>query len=388
MNTTIGIGVIGMGWMGMAHSRAYRAIPDRFWDGGIRPHLVVCADDLPARAAQAQEMFSFENCTTDWRAVIENPAVQVVNIASPNYLHKEMVLAAIAAGKHVFCEKPIGRYPEEAIEVAAAAESAGLFTGVGFNYRWAPLVQYTQQLVREGKLGELTHYRGRFYSMYGSNPYGQLSWRFKFEQAGYGVLGDIMTHVVDMAHMLVGPVSRLVSQRNTFIKERPLPVPGRGTHFSVGEPGDPTGPVENEDYIGTLVEFANGVQGTLETSRTVFGPKCEMAYEIYGTKGAVKWNFERMNELQVYLPDEEQGHDGFVTLFGSPDHPLHGRFNPGPGIGLGYDDLKTSEAFHFLKSIVDGRQIEPGFGAAYRAARTNQAMIRSWESGAWEQVAA
>jgi predicted dehydrogenase len=202
------------------------------------------------------------------------------------------------------------------------------------------------------------------------------------------VLGDIMTHVVDMAHFLAGPVDRLVSQRNTFIKDRPLPVPGRGTHFSVGEPGDPTGPVENEDYIGTLVEFANGAQGTLETSRTVFGPKCEMAFEVYGTKGAVKWNFERMNELQVYLPDAEIGHDGFTTIFGGPDHPLHGRFNPGPGIGLGYDDLKTSEAYHFLKSIVDGQQIEPGFAAAYAAARTNQAMIRSWESGAWEAVAA
>jgi predicted dehydrogenase len=388
MTTTLGIGVIGMGWMGMAHSRGYRAIPDRYWDGGIRPRLVICADDQPARARQAQEMFGFEEATTDWRAVINHPAVQVVNIASPNFLHQEMVMAAIAAGKHVFCEKPIGRYPEEAIEVADAARKAGVMTGVGFNYRWAPLVQYTRQLIEAGKLGELTHYRGRFYSMYGSNPYGQLTWRFKFEQAGYGVLGDIMTHVVDMAHFLAGPVDRLVSQRNTFIKDRPLPVPGRGTHFSVGEPGDPTGPVENEDYIGTLIEFANGAQGTLETSRTVFGPKCEMAFEVYGTKGAVKWNFERMNELQVYLPDAEIGHDGFVTIFGGPDHPLHGRFNPGPGIGLGYDDLKTSEAFHFLKSIVDGQQIEPGFAAAYAAARTNQAMIRSWESGAWETVAA
>jgi len=387
MTATLNIGVIGMGWMGMAHSRGYRAIPDRFWDGGIRPHLVICADDLPARAQQAQGMFGFAKSTSDWREVIDHPDVQVVNIASPNFLHKEMVLAAIDAGKHVFCEKPIGRYPEEAIELAEAATRAGVYTGVGFNYRWAPLVQYTKQLIDDGKLGTLTHYRGRFYSMYGSNPFGQLTWRFKFEQAGYGVLGDIMTHVVDMAHYLVGPASQLVSARNTFIKDRPLPQPG-GSHFGVGKAGDPTGPVENEDYIGTLVEFANGVHGTLETSRTVFGPKCEMAFEIYGDKGAVKWNFERMNELQVYIPDEELGHDGFTTLFGGPDHGLHGRFNPGPGIGLGYDDLKTIEAYHFLKSIVEDRQIEPGFGEAFTAARTNQAMVRSWESGSWEPIVA
>ncbi|MBW7883740.1 MAG: Gfo/Idh/MocA family oxidoreductase, partial [Caldilineaceae bacterium] len=346
----------------------------------------ICADDQAARAQQAQSMFGFESSTTDWRAVIDHPEVQVINIASPNFLHKEMALAAIAAGKHLFCEKPIGRYPEETIAVAEAAQRAGVFTGVGFNYRWAPLVQYTLRLVRDGKLGELTHYRGRFYSMYGSDPYGQLTWRFQFDKAGYGVLGDIMIHVVDMAHMLAGPIDRLVSQRHIFIKERPLPVPGKGTHFSVGQPGDPTGPVENEDYVGTLVVFANGVQGTLETSRTVFGPKCEMAFELYGTRGAVKWNFERMNELQVYLPDEETGHDGFTTILGGPDHPFHGRFNPGPGIGMGYDDLKTIEAFHFLKSIVDGEQIEPGFRNAYTAARTNQAMIRSWESGTWEAV--
>jgi hypothetical protein len=180
--------------------------------------------------------------TTDWREVIAHPEVQVVNIASPNFLHQEMVLAAIAAGKHVFCEKPIGRYPEETIEIAQAARKAGVMTGVGFNYRWAPLIRYTRQLIQDGKLGELTHYRGRFYSMYGSNPYGQLTWRFKFEQAGYGVLGDIMTHVVDHGAHARRAGQRLVSQRNTFIQHRPLPVPGRGTHFSVGEPGDPTGP--------------------------------------------------------------------------------------------------------------------------------------------------
>ena len=386
MTQAIGIGVIGMGWMGMAHSRAYRNISDRFYDSGIRPKLVICADDVAARAQQAQEALGFSQSTTDWHAVINHPEVQVVNIASPNFLHLEMVRAATQAGKHVFCEKPVGRSPEETAEIEALARKAGVMSFVGFNYRWAPMVQYAKQLIEEGKLGKLTHYRGRFFSMYGSNPNGLLTWRFKTDQAGLGVLGDIMSHVTDMAHMLVGPIKRVVSNRNTFITERPLPIPGQGTHFSLGKPGDPTGPVENEDYVGALVQFENGVQGSFETCRAIYGPKCEMSFEVNGTKGALKWNFERMNELELYLPGEDGAHDGYTNLLGGPKYPYHGRFNPGDGIGVGYEDLKCIEAYNFLQSIVDGRQREPSFASALALAGVQAAMSRSWESGGWESI--
>jgi predicted dehydrogenase len=382
---TLGIGVIGMGWMGSAHSRAYRAVLDRYYDSGIRPRLVICADDVEARAISARETLGFEEYTTDWHAVIEHPEVQVVNIASPNFLHLEMVTAATAAGKHVFCEKPVGATPEETIQIERLAREAGVMSFVGFNYRWAPMVQYAKQLIDEGRLGKLTHFRGRFFSMYGSNPYGLLTWRFQYERGGLGVLGDIMSHVTDMAHMLIGPIESVVSNRHTFITERPLPIPGQGTHFSLGKEGDPTGPVTNEDYVGTLARFANGVQGSLETCRAIYGPKCEMSFEVNGTKGAVKWNFERMNELQVYLPDEA-AHDGYTTLLGGPKYGDHGRFNPGDGIGMGYEDLKTIEAYNFLQSIVDGVQREPSFKSALALANVQTAMIRSWESGGWEKV--
>jgi predicted dehydrogenase len=386
MTHTIGIGIIGMGWMGAAHSRAYRNLPDRFYDSGIRPRLVICADEVEARARQAQEIHGFGEATTDWRRVIEHPAVQVVNITSPNYLHLEMVRAATAAGKHVFCEKPVGRSPQETAEIEQLARQAGVFSFVGFNYRWAPLVQYAKQLIDEGRLGRLTHYRGRFFSMYGSNPMGLLTWRFKAEQAGLGVLGDLMSHVIDMAHMLCGPIERVVSNRHTMITERPLPIPGQGTHFSLGKPGDPTEPVENEDYVGALVQFENGVQGSLESCRVIFGPKCEMAFEINGTEGAIKWNFERMNELELYLPGQDLAHYGYTKILGGPAYPSHGRFNPGDGIGLGYEDLKCIEAYHFLQSIVDGRQREPSFASALALANVQAAMIRSWEHGGWERV--
>lgn len=385
MTQTLGIGVIGMGWMGQAHSRAYRNIGDRFQDSGIRPQLIICADEVGERAAQAQTTLGFAESTTDWHAVLEHPDVQVVNIASPNFLHLEMVEAATAAGKHVFCEKPVGRTPQETATIEALARKAGVMSFVGFNYRWAPMVQYAMQLIDEGKLGKITHYRGRFFAMYGSNPLGHLTWRFKQDYAGSGVLGDIMSHVVDMAHMLIGPIQRVVSHSHTFIPERPLPGQ-QGTHFGLGTPDDPMGPVENEDYVSALVQFENGAQGSFETCRAIFGPKCEMSFEVNGTKGALKWNFERMNELELYLPTGDPAHDGYTRLLGGPSYPFHGRFNPGDGIGVGYEDIKCIEAFHFLRSIVEGEQFEPSFASALNLANVQAAMMRSWASGGWEQI--
>ncbi len=385
MTHTIGVGVIGMGWMGQVHSRSYRAVGDRFHDQGIQARLVVCADDVRHRAEAAQARFGFHQSTTDWRRVVDHPQVDLVVIATPNFLHLEMVRAATGAGKHVFCEKPVGRTPQETAEIARLAREAGVLSFVGFNYRWAPLVQYTKQLVQRGELGALTHYRGRFFSMYGSNPLSLLTWRFQEEKSGLGTLGDLMSHVVDMALFLAGRIRRVVSQRHTFIRERPLPVPGQGTHFSLGRPEDPKGPVTNEDYVSALVEFENGVQGTLEACRAIYGPKCEMAFQVNGTQGAVGWNFERMNELEIYRPDTEL-HDGYTRVLAGPRHPFHGRFNPGDGIGIGYEDLKVIEAYQFLQAIVDGQPRSPNFEDAYELAKVQAAMVRSWDSRSWEEV--
>ena len=199
MAQEIGIGVIGMGWMGTVHSRSYRLVNDRFHDSDVRARLVICADDVAHRGEEARESLGFAKSTTDWREVVAHPDVQIVNIAAPNFLHKEMVQAVTAAGKHVFCEKPVGRSPQETAAIERMAREAGVMSFVGFNYRWAPMVQQCKKLIDAGKFGALTHYRGRFFTMYGSNPYGMLTWRFKKDQAGLGVLGDIMSHAVDMA---------------------------------------------------------------------------------------------------------------------------------------------------------------------------------------------
>lgn len=385
MSKRIGIGIIGMGWMGTQHSQSYRQIPDRFPTSEIMPELLVCSDEVESRARGAQLHLGFRRSTTDWREVIRDPEVQVVHICTPNNLHLPIAIAAAGAGKHIFCEKPVGRTPEETQQIAAAARQAGVLSFVGYNYRWAPLVQHTSQLIQEGRLGRITHYRGRFFAGYASNPHGVLSWRFQNDVAGLGSTGDLLSHVVDMAHMLAGPIRRVVANHETFIPERPLATPGEGTHFTQRTEG-PTGKVTNEDYVGALVSFVNGAQGTFEACRVINGPQCEIAFEINGTLGAVRWNFEKMNELEVSLADGTGAPGGFTRVLSGPQHPFHAAFNPGYGVGLGYQDLKTIELFQFAQSIVRGEQGKPGLEETAAVARVLSAIQKSWDSKQWQDV--
>ena len=391
-----GIAVIGFGWMGQAHSRSYLRIPTLFPDRPADPHLVVCADNVAARGAEAVRSFGFAESTTDPRAAIEHPDVDIVVVCAPNMLHEELCVAAAKAGKHVFCEKPVGGTPEQTARIEKAAREAGVVTGVGYNYRWAPLVMYARQLIDQGALGRITNYRGRFFAMYGADPLGLLSWRFQHEGAGYGVSSDILSHAVDMGMMLNGPISEVVGLGETFIPDRPLAKPGEGTHFDRGAPGDPTGPVTNEDYAGCLVRFVNGAVGTFESSRSLVGPQSQMAFEIYGTKGSLSWNLETMNEMRIFLAEGEGGvrdpagtgvlHDGYTTVYSGDRYPFHGAFVPGDANSIGYEDLKVIEDLNFLEAVVSGRQHEPGFAEAIDYVSVQAALIRSWESRSWEPV--
>ncbi|HST11620.1 MAG TPA: Gfo/Idh/MocA family oxidoreductase [Terriglobales bacterium] len=380
MTDIIGVGVIGTGWMGTAHSRAYLQAAERFPDSGIRAKLVICADEVEGRAQEAQHRFGFERHTTRWQDVIRDPDVQAVNVTTPNFMHLEIVTAAASAGKHIFCEKPVGRNAGETAEIDLRAREAGVLTFVGFNYRWAPMVQYARQLIRDEKLGRLTHFRGRFLAGYASSPETPLSWRFQQELSGSGVSGDLLTHVVDMSLFLAGPIKRVVGNRETFIQRRPSEAPSSGSSRGVMKD------VTNEDYVGALVQFANGAHGNVEVCRVIQGRKCDWGFEVEGTQGAVSWNFERMNELNVFLPDGNAGHEGYTRIVSGPNYPFHGRFNPATGTGLGYDDLKTIESHHFLKSIAEKRQGEPGFAEAVRVAEVLAAIERTCETGNWQEV--
>lgn len=382
---TVNVGVIGFGWMGQAHSRAYRSIPVYFPESGIVPRLVAVSDTVPARIELATENFGFEGGTQDWRELLDRDDLDVIDITAPTAMHQEIAEAVAAAGKHMFCEKPVGDSPAATAAIERAAREAGVVTGCGYNYRWAPMVQFTNQLIGEGRLGDLTHYRGRFFSMYGRDRLGVLSWRFQEEHSRFGSLADIMSHAIDMAHHLCGPITRVVATKAIFVGERPLPQPGKGTHYDRGAPDDPTGPVTNEDYVGALVEFANGVRGTLEADRSIFGPQSQMSFELNGSKGAASWDHEKLNQLLLYLP-EEQPTDGFIEVLSGDSFFQHGNFVPGGGNSIGYEDLKTIELYEYLRAVLGERPSAPDFGDALAVANVMDAIVRSWDSERWEDV--
>ncbi|MGZ4193423.1 MAG: Gfo/Idh/MocA family protein [Solirubrobacteraceae bacterium] len=380
----IGVGVIGFGWLGQAHTRSLARIPMLFHERLYEPRLVACSDAMPARVDQATSAFGFERASVDWRAVVEDPGVEAVWIAAPNMLHGELVAAVAAAGKAVFCEKPVGGTPEHVLAAAGAARAAGVISGVGYNYRWAPLVQYARELLDAGELGEITNYRGRFFSMYGSDPLGVNSWRFQLDEAGYGVTSDLLSHAVDLAHMLIGPIARVTGTMETFIRERPQPADG-ASHYGRGRPEDPMRPVTNEDYAGMLVEFANGTRGSFEASRIALGPESEMAFDAYGTRGAVGWNLERLNELRLYRATSDRA-SGYTTVRGGDRFGHHGVFVPGSGNPIGFEDLVTIEDHEFCTAVAEERPFEPGFDQALEWAEVQDALLRSARSGAWETV--
>ena len=370
--------------MGQVHTRAYRRLLDHYPECELEPRLVMAADTVEARARDASERLGYEGWTTDWREVVEHPEVEAVSIAAPNFLHREVAVAAARAGKHIWLEKPCGRYPAETYEIGRAVEEAGVTSMIGLMYRHAPVVEYARELIAAGELGEITHYRGYFLADYAADPNGALTWRYKVDGAGLGVLGDLMPHTVDMAQNLLGPISSVSAQRETFIRERPEVPEGMGTGHFVVESGE-MGAVENEDYVGSLVRFENGARGTLENSRTCVGPHVRNSFEVNGTSGALSWDFQRLNELELHRFDET-GDRGYKTVYAAPGIGDFGRFQPGVGISMGYDDLKVSEAERFLSSIADGRQRPASVREIVSAMRVVEAMDRSCDSGRWEEV--
>ena len=387
----LGVGLVSVGWMGRLHSRAYQAMASVYPETGIRPRLVHVADTAADRVAYATQALGYARGGADYREVLADPEVDVVSICAPNLLHREIGVAAAEAGKPFWIEKPVGRTVEETAAVAAAASAAGLVTCVGFNYRHAPAVEHARELVASGALGRVTNVRAVFFTGYAAEPRGALSWRFSRDQAGSGALGDLLSHVADLLQYLVGPVAEVTALTSTIYGRRPVLPTGAASHFAVIEDGE-LGEVENEDYAAALVRFAGDAQGagavgTLEASRTVVGPQCGLAFELYGTEGSLAWNFEQMNELQVCL-GRGGPHQGYTTVLGNAHLGDYGRFQPGPGNAMGYDDLKVTEAKKFLVAVVGGERWNCSVDDALSAAEVVAAAERSAADGSWQKVPA
>jgi predicted dehydrogenase len=384
MERRVGIGVVGLGWMGRVHTSSYRRVLEHFPDLAVRPELVIAADVSADRRRHAERV-GFEATTDDWRAVVEHPGVDAVSITVPNAMHREVALAAIEAGRHLWVEKPVGRGAEDTAAVAEAARAAGVVTEVGFCYRFAPAIQHARALIKAGEIGDVTHYRGIFLADYANRPDAAASWRFRRDDAGSGALGDLMAHVVDMTHHLVGPIECLSGRVATMIPRRPrLPV-GEGTHFSRVSTDDLVD-VDNEDWAAALVQFEDGTFGSMEASRVIVGPRVELRIEVHGTEGALAWELERMNELERFQLSEDGADEGYTTIMVGPQHPDFAAFQPGAGVPMGYDDLRVTEARSFLAAVRDGEQREPGVEEMLACARVLEAIERSDRSGRWERA--
>ncbi len=262
--------------MGRLHSKSYHQVNYHYPELEVRPRLLVAVDTAPDRVRFAIDELGYLEGTDDWRSVIAHPEVETVNITAPNYVHREIAILAAEQGKHFWIEKPVGRNVDETEDIDRAARAAGVITAVGFNYRHAPAVQHARELVRSGGIGRVVHMRGVFLNDFAAEPKGALSWRFQRTLGGLGVVGDLMSHTIDLLQHLVGPIAETSALTKIVIPERPMLPMGVGDHFAVVE-GGKMGTVENEDYAGALLRFGDGAVGTWEVSRVTVGPRCQIA---------------------------------------------------------------------------------------------------------------
>ncbi|PAZ11552.1 myo-inositol 2-dehydrogenase [Streptomyces sp. SA15] len=383
MVDALGVAVVGFGWMGRVHTQAYARVAHHYPKLPLRPKLVTVAEEVPGRAEEAAAQFGFASTTRDWREVAADPRVRAVSITAPNFLHREIGVAMAEAGKHIWIEKPVGLTLADARAVADAAAEADVRSAVGFNYRNAPAVETARELIASGQLGAVTHVRIRLFSDYAAHPEGALTWRYERERGGSGVLGDLASHGADLARYLLGDIASLTADTAIFLPERARPTGATAGHSLAS--GGELGPVENEDYVNCLLRFASGARGVLEACRVSVGEQNNYGFEVHGTKGAVFWDFRRMNELRVSRGTTYQDQP-VSTVYVGPGDGEFGAFQPGAANAMGYDDLKVVEAYRFLRSIAEDKPYGATLADAVHSAAVLEAMVRSAESGAWTDV--
>lgn len=382
---TINVGLIGAGLMGKAHSLAYAAMPMFFWPAPALPARRIIADATDELAADAAARFGFAESTSDWRRVVEHPEVDLVDIATPNHLHAEIAAAAAAAGKHIISEKPLARTGQEAAGMYRAVSDAEVVNMVAFSYRRTPAVALAKRYIDDGSIGAVLNFRGTYLQDWSADPDSPLSWRFRKDVAGSGALGDIGTHVLDLARYLVGEVSAVHSLLSTWVPQRPQASGAVDTLGAGRNAAAPRGAVDVDDEVLTTLRFSSGAVGTLEASRNAWGRNNFLTFEIHGTTGSLLFNYERRDELQVVLAAD--GDDrGFRTIYTGPAHPYGAAMWPIPALGIGFGDTKIIECHDLCEAIATGGKASPDFGDGYQIARISDAIIASSGSGSWVEV--
>ncbi len=378
----IGVGLVGYKFMGRAHSNAYRQV-EHFFDVDPRPRMVAIAGRDEAGVKAAAEQLGWETYETDYHDLIARPDVQLVDVSTPGDTHKEVVLAALAAGKHVICEKPLANNLAEAREMLEAARNAGTVAVVNYNYRRVPAVQFAKKLVDDGAIGEIRHWRAVYLQDWINDPNFPLVWRLKKELAGSGALGDIAAHITDLGLYIVGPITEVVGTLSTYIKRRPVATEqGAGAGLGAAS-GAEMGDVTVDDSTTFLARFSNGASGTFEATRLAPGRRNYNSFEINGSKGSIVFNLERMNELQVFFEDDPAGLQGFRTINVTEGvHPYTANWWPAGHI-IGYEHTFTHAIYDLLQGIGSGSNPGPSFEEGFAVQAVLDAVERSVDSHDW-----
>lgn len=365
-------GVIGAGYMGKAYSIALAEVATVF-ELETRPIREMIATSTDDGAADAARRFGFARSTGDWRALVADPDIDVVAIATPTHFHKEMAMAAIAAGKHVLCEKPLAANAETAAQMDAAARQAGVVAMVGFNYMRTPATELAREMIAAGEIGDVIRFSATHNEDFLLDPSLPHNWRLDASKAGRaGALGDVASHVINLAHHLCGPIAAVVGDRQTVFSPRPHP---GGSKV-----------VENDDQVSILLRFESGVMGTIEASRVQAGRKIGLGYEVIGTRGAIAFDQERMSELQFYDAGDRPGRRGYRTLLSEPGHGQFGKFCVGAGHGVGFNDTIVGEMAALIAAIAKNGPAWPDFAAGVHTAAVVDAVLRSVDERRWVDV--
>ena len=372
---SIGVGVIGTGFMGKAHSIAYSASASVFGTG-LRPRLEIVCDLSPERASQRATDLGFSRYSDNWRDVVEDERVELVSICTPNDTHAEIAIAALKAGKHVWCEKPMSTTLADSTAMAAAAAASAGQTIIGYNYTKNPAVTHARRLIEQGAIGRVSGFFCRYdvdNEADGSRPW---SWRMSREQSGTGANGDVLSHVISVAHFLTGSTISRVAGDYAIVREQRADAENDGQ----------TKAVDNDDMVSALVHFENGVKGHIGASRVTWGRKCGLRWEIHGTEGTILYDQERLNELKLFTRQDDPATDGFRTILTGPLHEPYAAFLPNGGHSLGYMDVKICELHELLGAIEQGTAVWPSFADGLVIEKVMDAVDRSAQSGAWAEV--
>jgi predicted dehydrogenase len=388
----LGVGLVGYAFMGAAHSHAWRTAP-RFFDLPLHPRLrALCGRDQ-ARLAEAAQRFGWESTETDWTRLLDRGDIDLVDVCTPGDTHAEIAIAALEAGKHVLCEKPLANSVAEAQAMAQAADRAaeqGVLAMVGFTYRRVPAVALARELVQQGRIGEVRHVRAQYLQDWLSDPAAPMSWRLRKDKAGSGALGDIGAHIVDLTQHITGDrIGRVNGLLETFVHERPLPEGDSGSLLGGGSVNGASvakGEVTVDDAATFLARFDNGAVGVFEATRFASGRKNAIRLEINGSKGSLAFDFEDMNVLHFFDAEEPAQTAGFRRIVVTePEHPYVGSWWPA-GHGLGYEHGFTHQVVDLSRAIAAGEQPLPSFADGLQVQSVLAAVERSAEAGSWEST--